>query len=36
MNGREPGALEWFAQTHIRKDGAFVKDSSKEFLVWVN
>ncbi|XP_057525166.1 uncharacterized protein LOC130804639 isoform X2 [Amaranthus tricolor] len=32
VNGREPGALEWFAQTHIRKDGAFVKDSSKEFL----
>ncbi|XP_010690514.2 uncharacterized protein LOC104904039 isoform X1 [Beta vulgaris subsp. vulgaris] len=31
-HGREPGALEWFAQTHLRKDGTYVEDSSKEFL----
>ncbi|KAL9238347.1 hypothetical protein vseg_012780 [Gypsophila vaccaria] len=31
-HGREPGALEWFLETHQRKDGTFVENSSKEFV----
>lgn len=31
-HGREPGAVEWFVQTHKRKDGTFIEDTSKEFL----
>ncbi|XP_074313014.1 uncharacterized protein LOC141648349 isoform X2 [Silene latifolia] len=30
-HGREPGALEWFLETHQRKDGTFVENTSKEF-----
>lgn len=32
VHGREPGALEWFVQTHQRKDGTYVENTSKEFL----
>lgn len=31
-HGREPGAIEWFVQTHRRKDGTYVETTSKEFL----
>ncbi|KAH9620419.1 hypothetical protein KSS87_008555, partial [Heliosperma pusillum] len=30
-HGREPGALEWFLETHQRKDGTFAENASKEF-----
>lgn len=32
VHGREPGPVEWFDQTHKRKDGTYVEKTSKEFL----
>ncbi|GAB2278162.1 hypothetical protein Dimus_012857 [Dionaea muscipula] len=32
-NGRPPGIVEFFALSHQRKDGSYVDDSTKEFMV---